>query len=71
MDYKPETTITAIDLSLILSGGVGKDGIPAIHEPKFTSISDSSIHDDTPRNTYNYSRQNEISLLSIQYYCVA
>jgi hypothetical protein len=32
----------SIDLSEIMSGGVGKDGIPAINEPRYESLSEAS-----------------------------
>lgn len=35
------TTLRSIELSLVLDGGPGKDGIPAIDEPKFISISEA------------------------------
>ncbi len=36
-----------VDLSLILSGGPGKDGIPAISSPKFEPIKKTDIPDNT------------------------
>lgn len=36
---KTDTSKTSIDLDLVLEGGPGKDGIPAITAPKFTSVS--------------------------------
>ena len=41
-----DTTKATIDLDLVLSGGPGKDGIPAINKPLFTSIEGSIIKDD-------------------------
>lgn len=40
------TAETSIDLDLLLSGGPGKDGIPAINQPKFASISDAKVDDE-------------------------
>jgi hypothetical protein len=40
-------TKTAIDFSNVLSGGPGKDGIPAISNPKFEAVSKSTISDRT------------------------
>lgn len=37
-----DTSKTSVDLNEIVSGGPGKDGIPAISNPKFTSIDDVS-----------------------------
>jgi hypothetical protein len=36
----------SIDLSLILEGGPGKDGIPAIHSPKFIKVKKSNLGED-------------------------
>jgi len=36
-----DTSQAEIDLEKVLSGGPGKDGIPAIQEPKFTSVTDA------------------------------
>ncbi|MFK7779583.1 MAG: DUF3179 domain-containing (seleno)protein [Candidatus Gracilibacteria bacterium] len=45
------TTKKSIDLNLILDGGPGKDGIPAINNPQFLSIDDakgqSGLNDET------------------------
>ncbi len=38
---------TLDDFSLVISGGPGKDGIPAISNPKFESLADTSIPDTT------------------------
>jgi hypothetical protein len=57
-DYVPQTIKTrfggfktnlnkrSIDLNLILDGGPGKDGIPAINNPKFISVSEAKTKDD-------------------------
>ncbi len=37
----------SIDLDLLLSGGVGKDGIPALDNPEFEPIAQSTITKDT------------------------
>src|SRR6056297_2014046 len=37
----------SIDLSKILNGGPGKDGIPALTNPDFVTIDESRINDDT------------------------
>ena len=39
---KTNTAITSIPLDLVLDGGPGKDGIPALTNPKFTSLSDAA-----------------------------
>jgi hypothetical protein len=41
-----DTSKTNIDLSLVLSGGPGKDGIPAINEPKFVTVGKTDLGDD-------------------------
>jgi len=38
---------TSVDLDLLLSGGVGKDGIPALDDPEFEPIASSTIAKDT------------------------
>jgi len=38
---KTNTAITAISLDKVLDGGPGKDGIPAITNPKFTSVAEA------------------------------
>jgi len=43
---KTNTYKSSIDLDLILSGGPGKDGIPAINEPKFISIQEAELDDE-------------------------
>ncbi len=45
--YKTDFSRTSIDLDLLLSGGVGKDGIPAIDNPEFEPIAVSSISSST------------------------
>jgi len=42
-----DTSKSTIDTSLILSGGPGKDGIPAIDNPEFISISQADVGDKT------------------------
>lgn len=42
-NFKTDTSKTSIDLELVLSGGPGKDGIPAIDDPKFVSIDESRL----------------------------
>jgi hypothetical protein len=42
-----DTSKTSIDLNQVLNGGPGKDGIPAINNPEFISILESSIPDET------------------------
>lgn len=44
----PDTDLSAaiIDTDLILSGGPGKDGIPAISDPKFTSVESAVVDDE-------------------------
>lgn len=41
-----DTSQRSIELSDILSGGPGKDGIPAIYEPAFTTIEEADFEDD-------------------------
>ncbi len=41
--FKTDTNNTSIDLDMLLSGGPGKDGIPALTDPVFESISDSDL----------------------------
>ncbi|MBT6690982.1 DUF3179 domain-containing protein [Candidatus Parcubacteria bacterium] len=43
--FDTDTTKTSIDIDLILSGGPGKDDIPALSNPKFTSIEGASLKD--------------------------
>lgn len=45
---KTNTAITSIPLDLVLDGGPGKDGIPAITSPKFTNVSEAKkwLRDD-------------------------
>lgn len=40
---KTDTSISSIDLSNVLDGGPGKDGIPAINNPKFVPIKEAGI----------------------------
>ncbi|PKO04013.1 MAG: hypothetical protein CVU41_19225 [Chloroflexi bacterium HGW-Chloroflexi-3] len=42
-EFTTDFSITSIDFSEILSGGVPKDGIPAIRKPKFVNIEDADI----------------------------
>lgn len=44
--FKTNTNKKSVGLEKLLSGGPGKDGIPAINEPKFTTISQTSVKDD-------------------------
>lgn len=44
---KADYSKASVDLVKILSGGPGKDGIPAITDPKFVALSDSKVSDDT------------------------
>ncbi|NIM58240.1 MAG: DUF3179 domain-containing protein [Candidatus Aminicenantes bacterium] len=44
--FKTNLNKRSIDLDLILDGGPGKDGIPAINNPRFVSISETKIKDD-------------------------
>ena len=45
-DLETNTSKTNIDLNLVLSGGPGKDGIPAINNPKFVSLDEVDINED-------------------------
>lgn len=40
------TALSSIDLSEVLNGGPGKDGIPAINAPKFQNISETQLDED-------------------------
>jgi hypothetical protein len=42
--FKTDTSKSSIDLSLVLNGGPGKDGIPALTNPAFESIEKSKIN---------------------------
>jgi hypothetical protein len=43
---KTDTSKASIGVDQILSGGPGKDGIPAINDPKFTSIAEAGVDDE-------------------------
>jgi hypothetical protein len=43
-----DTLETIIDLDLIVSGGPGKDGIPALNSPAFSKIEDADFPDEAP-----------------------
>jgi len=45
-DFSTDFTQVSVDLGRVVSGGPGKNGIPALFDPKFISISESSIPDD-------------------------
>ncbi len=45
-NFKTDFSKSTIDLKKVLSGGPGKDGIPAIDNPKFIHIKDADIRDD-------------------------
>ncbi len=45
-DFKTDFSKSSIDLKKVLSGGPGKEGIPAIDNPKFINIKHSDIRDD-------------------------
>ena len=47
LNLNTDTSKTLIDLDQVLGGGPGKDGIPAINEPKFVTIQQSEERDDT------------------------
>lgn len=44
--YDTDFSRSSIDLDLLLSGGVGKDGIPALTDPEFTSLANSTVGDE-------------------------
>lgn len=46
-NLQTDTGIHAIDLDQVLSGGPGKDGIPALTNPAFTTLRDTDVHDNT------------------------
>lgn len=46
-DFKTDITKKSINLDDILSGGPGKDGIPALNNPKFIKISETNIPKDS------------------------
>lgn len=41
--FETDTSKTSIDLSQVLSGGPGKDGIPAISDPEFVPIGEAEV----------------------------
>jgi len=45
-DFKTDFSKRSIDLKKVLSGGPGKDGIPAIDDPQFIHIKDANIRND-------------------------
>lgn len=45
-NFKTNTDKKSIDLSLLLSGGPGKDVIPAINNPKFVPLTKTKLKDD-------------------------
>lgn len=42
-----DTSKSIIDIDAVRNGNVGKDGIPAINEPKFVSLEDANVNYDT------------------------
>lgn len=46
-DIKTDFSKTNVDIDKVLSGGVGKDGIPALTNPEFVSMEESTVSDDT------------------------
>lgn len=44
--FKTDTTKSSIPLSEVISGGPGRDGIPAIRDPKFVAVADSPERDE-------------------------
>lgn len=44
--FKTNLNKSSIELNLILEGGPGKEGIPAINNPKFVKINEAKIRDD-------------------------
>jgi hypothetical protein len=46
-DFITNTSKHSIDFEDILSGGPGKDGIPAINDPKFINIDEAELPDDS------------------------
>jgi cytochrome c biogenesis protein CcdA len=44
--FKTNLNKSSIDLEDILSGGPGKDGIPALSNPKFVNLSEAQLEDD-------------------------
>jgi len=45
-NFSTDFTQVSVDLGRVVSGGPGKNGIPALFDPEFISISESSIPDD-------------------------
>lgn len=45
-DFTTDFTKISVDLGRVVSGGPGKNGIPALSDPKFVSIGESLIPDD-------------------------
>src|SRR3989344_4868604 len=52
-----DTGKSSIDQSKIVSGGPGKDGIPAISNPKFVDIGDEELSDSTSGILINLNKQ--------------
>ncbi len=45
-NFDTDTSKASIDLGSLLSGGPGKDGIPAIDDPKFVGVDEALMSDD-------------------------
>jgi hypothetical protein len=54
-----DTSQSLIDTELVLSGGVGKDGIPAINNPQFLSVSEAKSEVDASFDGLLVSQENE------------
>ncbi|MBI2611701.1 DUF3179 domain-containing protein [Candidatus Gottesmanbacteria bacterium] len=46
-EFKTDLSKTSIDISKLISGGPGKDGIPAITNPKFVSIGEEDVNSNS------------------------
>lgn len=46
-NFRTDTTKSSIELDKVLSGGPGKDGIPAINNPSFININESKLDNST------------------------
>ena len=62
IDYTTEPSIALTD---VLSGGPGKDGIPALTDPLFEQLSDSSVSDDTQVMVVTHNGETKIYPYSI------
>lgn len=62
---KTDFSKTSVELSTILNGGPGKDGIPALTNPSFEGISDTKIDGDVQAIIYEGESQTRVYPYSI------